>query len=371
MSQEVPRFEVRTDDPGAHLQNLSFLYSTDFQSRYPSGLTKAQIVRGLQALDPSPFIEVVKAIYPLEFKIFAQLGIEPAGQPFDYTSLRKFNNPWGAGNKIVEENFSNIGSHILAVHLTALILALEHYDKNMIEARDVLEIGRRALMHDACKVYNIFLIRARAQNFITREQYFDESNDDCVIQELLNQGICDDDAQRMVRDYGIETAGTAECLRRFAFVTDAGIPVVAPGELDLKIVHVSDNITASLPAVSGEPAVSYTLTTEERMFYADAHKKASWGWIEGLGVNAKGEFAEVGDIHNPPADTSHVLSLHGYIAWTSNKINQEFCRNLGLASSKQGADAAIKDFVNQRLQSLSPEDYYSTLSRLRALANVL
>lgn len=293
-------------------------------------------------VDPTRYFQQFELCYPAEMEILRAVGIHPTD-----SQKQLFVDPFR--NVTVEDNFSNIGEHGVAVAVTAGIIANVLKEAGVLSDQDVRWVVSAALLHDSSKVYDIFLNKALNGGLLTREEYFSEEIWDRAKPLLMARGLSAESAHKVLHEYGADAGGRPDCIRRFLTVTTDGLHGIMKDKLLVKIVHLADDMTCSTPPGCPPTGRHWVLTPMERVSGAFAGKKSPWAWEAGLGVSADNQLVQVEKVATPAEGVRVLGSYIGLMVWISNLIAQEVSLLLSDEATKgESPEIMMKRFVNER-----------------------
>ena len=296
--------------------------------------------------DPSPYLRIFEASYPEEVRLLERMRVHPNSGP------ALFRDPFG--EREVKDDFSNIGEHCVAVAACASVLAEALRAAGHLDSSDVDYIVRRALVHDAAKPYDVFLNKATRENLINTSDYLNESIWDRVKPVLINEGLTAAEAAKVLDDFGAETGGRPDCLKRFLAIGPNGLQGIVAEELRTKVIHLADDMVCSTPPGCPPHGRHWALTPLERVSAAFAGKKAPLGWIAGFGLNAEHELVHLDNVFEKESAARPLGTYHGIMIWISNVICREVALFTGQSSQTSGSpEQTVKALVNRGLVGVS------------------
>ena len=326
---------------GSDSNNYEVVFPNSVDKLKPT-ITKSKIEEFNRPINLSKALKFFERNFSDELEVFSKLGIAlDSGKSKFYDPFRKL---------VIEDDFTNIGEHCLAVATCTLMLTRFLEKERKIDAVSANEAIRRALLHDAIKPWEIFLARALRDNVISKEKYYDEAVFLSVVDVLITLGISPEIANRLVTDYGSET-DVRECFPFFLREAHNGKINLKSGSMPKKIVHLADNMTCSTMPSLESPSKHYFLTTWERMVAADADARYPWALKAGIAVNAKAEIFHTSDRLSLEKDSRALFHIHDALIALSSAIATEFC------PKEKDPDLAIKIAVLAQMEDFSA---YST-----------
>jgi|GEM_PF-1964968 len=310
---------------------------------------KRSVLAQSKAWDPIKLLPLFEAKFPREMKLFIAFGIHPTSK--SGLSHDPFNNC------AVDEDFSNIGEHGLAVAICAAILALSLSQHSGISASEIAPIVRRALLHDILKPFDIFLQKALRNGVVSEAAYYSENVFSPIKSTLLAQNFNNEEAEALINDYGWET-NVRTCFQRFLYLNEGNKIEISSQDFGSALVHLADNMTCSPlpsslhedPQGSPAPAGTYFLTCWERCVVTDLDRRYPWATVSGFGFDQakKPVHLEVWDY--PPPGGFAVLPYHTLMVWFSHQIARHIETFHGREPSEK-ADYFVKDLVNSTHRS--------------------
>lgn len=208
-------------------------------------LSPQQIAADLLSLDANTLIAEMSIRHPDAFLLMKLTGIHP-------TVIQPILNPYTG--LIDNRDFRNVGQHSMACAFAARSIAQELLQLGIIGEDSLLEIEKRALMHDITKRLQVF-----------RKEFYGTFLPPCPRQieaELVELKIAPELRKDIVL-YSSQTGG--ENLVRFLALQNGALNLRKEINLADKIVRISDNMTSSALPEPGAAVTNYFVTWRERI----------------------------------------------------------------------------------------------------------
>ena len=311
--------------------------------------TNEQILAKASPLDSEKARLILEPRYPDAYQLMKRVGVHPD------SGIQEFLNP--ISGKVVREDFSNIGNHLSCVGLVADSLCSALVEAGALSPAQHHCITERALMHDAAKPYQIFLIRAIRDGSLSQEDFYSPKIDlyyERCIEHLIANGLAEREARLVFFDYGSETGSEPERMKDFIEADSNGLKWSCPASLEAQLVHLSDDMVGSTKPSPGNPARNVLLTTRERVLLTQPRDISFQGWRVGLVLNRSGQPEYVGDIKRVEPGVKVLGSSYGLQIWASDYvICNKIARLLGLQVDMSQAASSIKELVKSQIEKYS------------------
>lgn len=297
-------------------------------------LERETVLAEARQFDPLTRLTEFSERFPFAIQILRIGGVHP-------TEDVKMDNPYTG--KPHEESFTNVGEHCLAVAALAQTLAFRLQGSGVLSREETELVTSRALVHDASKRIEVMRRNAAREGVFEGLPYTPSAYD--TIKPILQaQGIDQELVEYMV-EAGKETAHLS--IKDFLRLND-GIPVLVPGRMVDKIIHLADDMTSTSIPLPGEKPLSVYLTTWERMIVSDSPSRYPFLWKEGLAFDMQGEVVTVQDI----ATAERFLRWIKPYAFWQPLVSNEICREIqGIVDPQnhQKPEYFVKNLVNSEL----------------------
>lgn len=297
-------------------------------------LEKEAILAEVRLFDPLTRLPEFSSKYPFAMQILRVGGVHPTE---DITTM---DNPYTGKPHI--ESFTNVGEHGLAVASLTQTLAIRLHQGGTLSAQDVDLATSRALVHDANKRFEVMRRNALREGLI--DDAYSPKAYETIRPILLAQGVSVELTEYMVRA-GSETGGSS--IKDFLRL-EGGMPVLAPGRIVDKIIHLADDMTSTSIPLTGERPRTFFLTPWERIVASDFTTRYPFMWTEGFAFDSEGQVVNLSDIEKADQSLRWVKSYAYWQPFTSNEICREI-QNIVDPESKQRPEYFVKDLVNNIL----------------------
>lgn len=325
------------------LQNSNFVDTFSLGFEDFSVPTNTEILNGAFAIDWRKAQAFLESRFPKAYQLMRTVGVHSeSGQSvfLDPTTELEF-----------EDNFSNVGQHLSCVGVIGYALAQFGVEHGLITKDQVHTVVEAALMHDIVKPYQVALLRAlhagriANEDFLSPDPYYEKAT-----QYLIRRGIEPREAASLFTDYGNETGGEPDVLRIFLDTDSSGLRPRLLGTPAQHLIHLADDMAASLKPISGESPRNFLLTARERILLTQNRSREWIGWQAGFGVGVDGALVELPNVYLPPSDVRPLGSLHGLMTWVSDLlICNSLVRAAGIESRPAEAAWRIKAEIKMRL----------------------
>lgn len=307
----------------------SYLQAVD---RLRPALSRDEIMKSALPLEISSVAGHIRGIFPEELEILHAVGVAPG------SGVRKFIDPFNGGDKT--EDWSNVGSHCLAVAWCAAAVTAGHAQLGKIDKQIRRAAIKRALLHDALKPYEIFLCHAFNDGKIPLDDYYSPEIYHRLHDTLRRSGVEEKWIKTLVDDFGKEN-DVRTCFNNLLVIDSTGPARIEPGLTPGKVVHFADNMTYSPVPERGNTGIAFFMTAAERFVAAENARRYPWAQHAGAGIDRQRKLIHVEDVAEPPAQVEAVLCYHDLLIWVSHEIAKEISGESGIA-----ADRAVADTVN-------------------------
>ncbi len=336
-------FQERKSNCNAEMH--SFISTATYGLENTAIPSNQEILAGAFSLDKKFARGILESKYPAAYELMMQVGIHPdAGE-------REFYNP--ILNKLQRDNFSNIGDHLSCVGLVADSIGSLLEQHGVITKEQRAYATSRALMHDASKPYQVFLIRALREGLLSQEEFYSPRIDSyyrrCV-EHLVESGVAAEEAHSIFFDYGTETGSEPERMKDFILADSSGLLKRCKASIETQIVHLADDMVGSTKPLGGEPPRDLLLSTRERVLLTQPRDAGCPGWRVGLVWSEARGIEAIPDIKIVPSDVRLLGSSYGLQIWASDfVICESFLKEIGVAVSEGEAASVFKLSLQQEL----------------------
>lgn len=259
-------------------------------------LSREEALLGVREFDPSELLEKYLPRFPRAFEVMRICGVHP-------TTRTTVTNPY-TGEQL-DEDFTNIGYHMLTVARCAEVIA-----EKLLLAGKIGHLGcehaiEHALTHDALKIFELCRFRAYHARKIDSGLFL-QHDDAAAILAVLPM-------PKDLRDYILQTGEETGGVHVGAMLepTPSGIQMKA-GNLIAKIVRIADSITYSMPPRDAQLPRSYFLTPWKRLVAAESVKRYPLCLQHGFGLTHDNRIILLEDIEFLPPNCQalgHMLYL--------------------------------------------------------------
>jgi hypothetical protein len=323
----------------------SFISTATFDLENVTSPTNQEILAGAFSLDKKFARGILESKYPAAYELMMQVGIHPdAGE-------REFYNP--ILNKLQRDNFSNIGDHLSCVGLVADSIGSLLEQHGVITKEQRAYATSRALMHDASKPYQVFLIRALREGLLSQEEFYSPRIDSyyrrCV-EHLVESGVAAEEAHSIFFDYGTETGSEPERMKDFILADSSGLLKRCKASIETQIVHLADDMVGSTKPLGGEPSRDLLLSTRERVLLTQPRDAGCPGWRVGLVWSEARGIESIPDIRSVPSDVRLLGSSYGLQIWASDLvIAPQLCSAIGINVDPSQAAKSLIQSIGQEI----------------------
>lgn len=324
-------------------QNPNFLDTFSLGLEEFSVPTNAEILNGAFEINWRKAQAFLECRFPKAYTLMRAIGVHSESGPsvfLDPTTDLEF-----------EDDFSNVGQHLSCVGVIGYALAQFGVEHGIITKDQVDAVVEADLMHDIVKPYQVALLRALREGRITNENFLrPEPYYEKATQYLIRRGMEPQEAASLFTDYGNETGGEPEVLRLFLDADSSGLRPRLLGTPAQHLIHLADDMAASLKPASGEAPRNYLLTPRERLLLTQKRSREFVGWQAGFGVNSEGALIELSNIYDSSPGVRPLGSFHGLMTWVSDLlICNSLVRAAGIESEPIEAAWRIKAEIKMRL----------------------
>ncbi|RIL07027.1 MAG: hypothetical protein DCC75_10355 [Proteobacteria bacterium] len=304
----------------------------------PAGILEREAVFNTDQL-----IELFEANYGDELQVLGMVGTHPNSGP------RSFYDPFMEGETL--EDYSNVGRHSMMVAACTLVITEALSRAELLTKAESRQAVSRALLHDACKPYDIFLNRRIAAGQLSLRALEDSAMLGKIEEELIRFGADRELAHLLVHDYGSETGAGIRNVRSLLSISQSGLELTPGCSMVKQITHLADDLVFSAAPTGELSDQHWILTAHERYSATQFFRKAYTTWRVGLGLNGDGQMCEVTDVYSVPADIFVLGPLHGLSSWISNTCCNRICLLLSELDHVDPAES-VKRFVQSRIRGL-------------------
>lgn len=271
-------------------------------------LRNIDLFESLSPFNDQPWIEKFTAQYPTAMEILKLGGVHP-----DQSQNPSLTNPYT--NTPHTGDYSNIGRHCIAVAACFEAIAKPLVDNQAISQAEFENGIQRALIHDATKRFETMrrdYLKTNSGNSYSSQAYEE------VIKKI-GPTISSPELLEYLTHAGVETGHNS--LPNFLVNNDSRLLLIE-GSLVQKVIHLSDDMTASSIPFPGSPEKTYFVTPELKMLITGYVYKYPWMWTQGFGFSSD-KVQVVDNLVSHQNELEHCYSYAKYQPLVSNAIAAE------------------------------------------------
>ena len=203
-------------------------------------------------------------------------------------------------------NNSNIGHHVLTVALVADSLFTMAEQAGLVTADKREECVKRALLHDAVKIPERHIQKAKEDGLIANGNF--HGHDHALLTYFLTENGFDQKDAEALCGYGAECGHHS--VSRFLKPGTDTLKLVIHEPLEA-LVHLADDLVSTSLNNAQQQSETRILNFEERAISSDFKNRYPFLYTEGLGFSTGDtELSPVHDMQNPPASLDHCYSYY-------------------------------------------------------------